>query len=77
MTLLDELASVHDRLRDAGYQVVSCVSRYGDGGAHFSTRLSLDGPEGDQDHFLLDALREISVEWSNARHDAKLRWQDV
>lgn len=43
---------------------------------HFSTVISLPGSEALQDHAILDAFRELSVEWSNARHDGKLVWEE-
>lgn len=73
---LATLERCFDVLRDHGFQIACCVSRYHETGANFSTRISLSGTEAEQDHYLLDAIRELSVEWSNCRHAAQLRWAE-
>lgn len=65
--MLNELRVVVDKLRDAGHDIVCCVMRHDEEGAHYSTRLSLGGTQAEQDQHLFDALREISMQWSNAR----------
>lgn len=63
-------------LADAGFNVAAVLSRYDDKDARFATALSLRGDEVEQDHAMLDILRELQVNWSNARHDCQLVWQE-
>jgi hypothetical protein len=77
-SLLAQHEALCDLLRDAGCDVVACVAHYGERGVRFSTRLSVASSyEASEDHKVLDAIREISVEWSNARHEDKLVWADA
>ena len=63
-------------LSEQGFNVAAVLSRYDGEDAHFSTALGLHGDEAQQDHALCDAFRELAVNWSNARHDSQLVWQD-
>ena len=70
-TPIENFEEACDELRDAGYSVVAVASRYTKEDAFFSTRLSLTAaPDAgvSEDHVVLDALREISHEWSEVRH---------
>jgi hypothetical protein len=68
---LEMFQKVCDELKDNGFNVVACVIHYDKTDSNFSTRLSLTAnPElgVTDDHIVLDALREISTEWSAEAH---------
>jgi hypothetical protein len=72
---LDRFMATCDEARDAGLNVVAVVSVYWRDDANFSTRLSVNADDRagvTEDHVVLDALREISAEWHNARHESQL-----
>lgn len=52
-----------------------------DGGTHFTTGVFIpDAIEKELsmfDHCFADAIRDLSVEWSNHRHASKLVWKDT
>ena len=67
-----DLGIALDKCRDAGLSVVCVVLSYPDkDNAHFSTHLTLKSiPElgVTEDHVLLDAMREITSNWSEIAH---------
>lgn len=79
---LAQLAAAEDRLRTLGFCVVRSAALYGTNPDNFyaSTRLNIKFEPGDVmfDHTVMDAIRDISVDWTNARHPDgdKLQWVD-
>lgn len=72
--LLDDFERAVAALAAAGHAVAAVVADYR-GGADFHTYLELPGHPAEQDHALLDAVRELAVRWSNARHAGQLVWR--
>lgn len=76
---LAALIKAEDALICLGFCVFRQASIYIDEkSAHFSTRVSVPGELGATmfDHSFADAVRDLSVEWSNAAHQqSKLVWQ--
>lgn len=67
----EKLDAIFNDLRDTGHSIVAVVASYDDEDAHFSTRLSLTAVHEcgvTEDHVVLDALREIATNWSEAAH---------
>lgn len=81
--LSPEMAAAIDRLEQAANEVVNLGAtvllaarvEVGDG-THFTTGIKLpkDFQLADLDHVFADAVRDLSVEWSNLRHDSKVVW---
>jgi hypothetical protein len=66
--LVDALEAFHaacDRLKAAGANIIATVSVY-EPDTYFSTRVSVE--QEDVDHVVLDAIREITKEWSEIAH---------
>lgn len=74
--LIDELCRACKALAEAGVNVAAVAVAYDGPNADFTTCLHLHGEEHEQDHCILDVIRELSVEWSNARHEGQLVWQE-
>lgn len=78
--LMSELEAAENRLRDAGCTIVRSVVRYeaSPGKGLFSTRICTESSAGNvtADHVVLDAIRDISTEWSNAVHSGQLKWSE-
>jgi len=76
---LEELARAEDALKVLGVHVYRHAAVYvDDARAHFSTRISVPAPPDDRmfDHGFADAVRDLSVEWSNAAHQTStLVWK--
>lgn len=77
------LAEAIDRLEQAANEVVKLGASVlfaarveVAGGTHFSTGVKYpDKFTGDQfDHVFADAVRDLSMEWHNLRHDSKVVW---
>lgn len=69
--LKNKFESVCDELQSSGYNVVAAAIKYEKDDAYFSTKLSLTAmPEFGvtEDHIVLDAIREITHEWSESAH---------
>jgi hypothetical protein len=70
---LARLQRAEDDLIALGYCVFRQVAQYSGVDACFHTRISV--PElGMADHAFADAVRDLAVEWSNARHSCELSW---
>jgi hypothetical protein len=80
VTLLKDLHDLQTSMTRAGFVVVSCAALYegrlnwpsagrGPRPIHYSTRLSGAETNGmEVDHAVLDALREITTQWSESAH---------
>jgi hypothetical protein len=72
---LARLKSAEDDLIALGYCVFRQVAQYSGVDAFFHTRISVPEPLADLiDHAFADAVRDLAVEWSNARHSCMLGW---
>lgn len=77
--LLEDFELAAQALREAGYNVVAVATKYLKDEAFFHTCMKTFPSEEfgvDEDHVMLDAIREFIVEWSNARHNSRLDWRD-
>jgi hypothetical protein len=65
---LEQFQAACDALKAADCAVVACVITYRPE-THFSTRISVPGERPETvDHVILDAIREISSQWSEIAH---------
>jgi hypothetical protein len=77
--LLHQFNTICDSLRSQGYNVVAAVSKYDEKSTKFHTLIRAQDADRlakrdmTLDHVVLDALRNISIEWSNNTHDDKIR----
>jgi len=78
---LDALQQAEATLAALGFCIfrqASLYSLHAPAGPHFSTHVS--SPEtmsnAELNHAFADAVRDLSVEWSNARHKERLCWSE-
>ena len=71
---LAKLVQAEAELKKLGFCIVRQAAIYIDArNAHFSTVIHTTKDE--EDHAILDAVRDIMVEWSNSKHKSKLKWR--
>ena len=74
---MQQFTAACDALKAEGCDIVACVISYGSpADTHFSTRLSLRAKPGfgvDETHIVMDAIREISKQWSKITHKPKYK----
>ena len=67
-TALEQFKAACDALKAADCAVVACVIMH-EPETHFSTRLSIPAARPETvDHVVLDAIREITAQWSEIAH---------
>jgi hypothetical protein len=73
-TALQRLEEAENELIQLGFCIFRQAARYAEQNSHFSTRVSYHDTEM-ADHAFADAVRDLAVEWSNARHSSALVWK--
>jgi hypothetical protein len=72
------LTEAYDRCKANGINIVSVASIYGnENNTHFSTRVSVKPcPEVgvDATHIVMDAIRDISMNWHNETHRSQIKF---
>lgn len=64
---LEAFRAMCDEMRNAGFAVVASVAVHGPHDSYFSARICVEKAS-DVDHVVLDAIRDISAEWSLQAH---------